>query len=149
VLDPVMMERVGQGRFASALDVGCGEGRFCRMLSAAGVRVTGIDPTGVRIIGGVYCDQVDLAGLDLKYSLILDRAVFRNGIAARNLRVSGDFSIDDSLVFGAMMLNRARIDGSFYHGLGFFWQVVAATPRLKEPGISPGRSFWTRCSSAD
>src|SRR5215472_15585542 len=45
VLDPVMMARVGQGRFASALDVGCGEGRFCRLLKAAGVRPTGIDPT--------------------------------------------------------------------------------------------------------
>jgi SAM-dependent methyltransferase len=45
VLDPVMMARVAQGNFANALDVGCGEGRFCRMLGAAGVRPTGIDPT--------------------------------------------------------------------------------------------------------
>jgi SAM-dependent methyltransferase len=44
VLDPVMMARVGQGRFANAIDVGCGEGRFCRMLKTAGVRATGIDP---------------------------------------------------------------------------------------------------------
>src|ERR1700751_5502882 len=44
VLDPVMMARVTQGKFSNALDVGCGEGRFCRMLSAAGVRATGIDP---------------------------------------------------------------------------------------------------------
>lgn len=45
VLDPVMMARVGKGRFANALDVGCGEGRFCRMLKAAGIAATGIDPT--------------------------------------------------------------------------------------------------------
>ena len=45
VLDPVMMARVTQGKFRNALDVGCGEGRFCRMLEAAGVRATGIDPT--------------------------------------------------------------------------------------------------------
>jgi SAM-dependent methyltransferase len=45
VLDPVMMARVRGGDFSNALDVGCGEGRFCRMLKAAGVRVTGIDPT--------------------------------------------------------------------------------------------------------
>jgi SAM-dependent methyltransferase len=44
VLDPVMMARVTNGRFANALDVGCGEGRFCRMLKAVGVRATGIDP---------------------------------------------------------------------------------------------------------
>ncbi|QWG20367.1 methyltransferase domain-containing protein [Bradyrhizobium sediminis] len=45
VLDPVMLGRVGRGRFERALDVGCGEGRFCRMLKAAGVNATGIDPT--------------------------------------------------------------------------------------------------------
>lgn len=45
VLDPVMLGRVGKARFERALDVGCGEGRFCRMLKAAGVNATGIDPT--------------------------------------------------------------------------------------------------------
>jgi SAM-dependent methyltransferase len=45
VLDPVMLARVAAGRFRNALDVGCGEGRFCRMLKAAGVEATGIDPT--------------------------------------------------------------------------------------------------------
>jgi len=45
VLDPVMMARVTNGKFGNALDVGCGEGRFCRMLKDAGVRATGIDPT--------------------------------------------------------------------------------------------------------
>jgi SAM-dependent methyltransferase len=44
VLDPVMLGRVANGHFGNALDVGCGEGRFCRMLKAAGVRATGIDP---------------------------------------------------------------------------------------------------------
>jgi SAM-dependent methyltransferase len=45
VLDPVMMARVAEGGFRKALDVGCGEGRFCRMLGDAGVKATGIDPT--------------------------------------------------------------------------------------------------------
>jgi SAM-dependent methyltransferase len=45
VLDPVMLERVSAGRFERALDVGCGEGRFCRMLKARGISVVGIDPT--------------------------------------------------------------------------------------------------------
>lgn len=49
VLDPVMMERVRGARAKSALDVGCGEGRFCRMLAAHGVAVTGIDPTAALI----------------------------------------------------------------------------------------------------
>ncbi len=45
VLDPVMLERVRAKRYERALDVGCGEGRFCRMLRAAGIAATGIDPT--------------------------------------------------------------------------------------------------------
>ena len=45
VLDRPMLERVAAGSFTEALDVGCGEGRFCRTLQAAGIRTTGIDPT--------------------------------------------------------------------------------------------------------
>lgn len=45
VLDPVMLGRIAAGGFSRALDVGCGEGRFCRMLKAARVNATGIDPT--------------------------------------------------------------------------------------------------------
>jgi SAM-dependent methyltransferase len=45
VLDAPMMERV-QGRgFRTALDVGCGEGRFCRLMKGCGLRAVGIDPT--------------------------------------------------------------------------------------------------------
>ena len=45
VLDPVMLERVSARQFARALDVGCGEGRFCRALKARHIPVVGIDPT--------------------------------------------------------------------------------------------------------
>ncbi|MFM9863225.1 MAG: class I SAM-dependent methyltransferase [Micropepsaceae bacterium] len=45
VLDPVMVPLALAGRPANALDVGCGEGRFCRMLAKHDVAVTGIDPT--------------------------------------------------------------------------------------------------------
>jgi SAM-dependent methyltransferase len=45
VLDAPMMERVHGRGFRTALDVGCGEGRFCRMLSGCGLRTVGIDPT--------------------------------------------------------------------------------------------------------
>jgi len=45
VLDPVMLGRVKIGRFEHALDVGCGEGRFCRALKAKNIPVVGIDPT--------------------------------------------------------------------------------------------------------
>src|SRR3984957_8934016 len=45
VLDPIMLKRASAQRFERALDVGCGEGRFCRMLRAKGIPVVGIDPT--------------------------------------------------------------------------------------------------------
>ena len=45
VLDPVMLPRALSRSPRKALDVGCGEGRFCRMLTRHGIDVTGIDPT--------------------------------------------------------------------------------------------------------
>jgi SAM-dependent methyltransferase len=45
VLDGPMLARVADGKFASALDIGCGEGRFCRALTTFGIATTGIDPT--------------------------------------------------------------------------------------------------------
>lgn len=63
ILDDPMMERVRAAGPRTALDVGCGEGRFCRMLAAAGVAATGIEPTrGLREAarardpGGAYAD---------------------------------------------------------------------------------------------
>lgn len=45
VLDTPMLARCRGRGFEAALDVGCGEGRFCRMLQAEGIRTTGVDPT--------------------------------------------------------------------------------------------------------
>lgn len=45
VLDPVMLPRALALKPKTALDVGCGEGRFCRMLAQHGVETTGVDPT--------------------------------------------------------------------------------------------------------
>ena len=49
VLDPVMLPRALSRSPKHALDVGCGEGRFCRMLSRHGVDVVGVDPTAALI----------------------------------------------------------------------------------------------------
>ena len=56
VLDPVMMERVRLARPATALDVGCGEGRFCRRLKALGIATTGLDPTQALLAQARKCD---------------------------------------------------------------------------------------------
>lgn len=45
VLDPIMLPRALAMKPKTALDVGCGEGRFCRKLAAHGIETTGIDPT--------------------------------------------------------------------------------------------------------
>jgi 2-polyprenyl-3-methyl-5-hydroxy-6-metoxy-1,4-benzoquinol methylase len=44
VLDRPMLDRMRR-HAGSALDIGCGEGRFCRMMQAHGLRTIGIDPT--------------------------------------------------------------------------------------------------------
>lgn len=45
VLDAPMLERVAMAAPRRALDVGCGEGRFSRILRARGIEAVGIDPT--------------------------------------------------------------------------------------------------------
>jgi SAM-dependent methyltransferase len=45
VLDPVMLPRALARSPRKVLDVGCGEGRFCRMLKPHGIEVVGVDPT--------------------------------------------------------------------------------------------------------
>lgn len=49
VLDPVMLPRALATNAKTMLDVGCGEGRFCRMLKTHSVACTGIDPTAALI----------------------------------------------------------------------------------------------------
>lgn len=45
LLDPVMLEQCGEVARQRVLDLGSGEGRFCRMLADRGARPTGIDLT--------------------------------------------------------------------------------------------------------
>jgi SAM-dependent methyltransferase len=45
VLDAPMLALVDAAPVRLALDVGCGEGRFCRILRARGIATIGIDPT--------------------------------------------------------------------------------------------------------
>lgn len=49
VLDSPMLAIVDALAPSRVLDVGCGEGRFCRMLAARGLATTGIDPTAALI----------------------------------------------------------------------------------------------------
>jgi len=110
VLDPVMLARVRGRGFSRALDVGCGEGRFCRMMAAEGIAATGIDPTEpllaearARDPGGDYrigrAERLDFDddGFDLvvSYLSLIDIADIRAAIGemARVLRPGGSLLI--------------------------------------------------------
>jgi 2-polyprenyl-3-methyl-5-hydroxy-6-metoxy-1,4-benzoquinol methylase len=43
LLDPWMLDAVGDVSGLSVIDRGCGEGRFSRMMAESGAKVTGLD----------------------------------------------------------------------------------------------------------
>jgi SAM-dependent methyltransferase len=45
IIDPVMKQILAARPYKRALDVGCGEGRFCRMMQSYGIETVGTDPT--------------------------------------------------------------------------------------------------------
>jgi hypothetical protein len=75
---------------------------------------TAIAPSGIRIIGAVFCSGIDLVGLDLPYSIVIDHSAVVGDIDGRNLRVKGDLSFEYALVLGKVLLNRAHVEGSVY-----------------------------------
>ncbi len=135
VLDPVMMARVKGRQFANALDVGCGEGRFCRMLKAAGVRATGIDPTPAMIAaarqrdsGGDYrpgnAEALDFADasfdLVVSYITLVDIPDFRAAIRemARVLRPGGSLLMANLTGYISACIDRGWVEddkGKYLH----------------------------------
>jgi SAM-dependent methyltransferase len=57
ILDSVMCQRIAGCGFASALDVGCGEGRFCRMMREHGTSTVGVDPTRALLDRACHLDS--------------------------------------------------------------------------------------------
>jgi len=110
VLDAPMLERVRGRGFGTVLDVGCGEGRFCRMMRDCGLQPVGIDPTEELIRqakkrdpAGDYrlgrAEALDFADdsfdLVVSYLTLVDIPDLRTGIAemAGVLRPSGTLLI--------------------------------------------------------
>ena len=109
VLDPEMLD-LARGYSGAALDIGCGEGRFVRMLAETGFTASGIDPTARLIAaakakdsGGDYhvCGAEALPFADASFDLcvsylslidieLLDQAIAE---AARVTKPGGAFLI--------------------------------------------------------
>jgi hypothetical protein len=81
------------------------------------------DPRGIRILGAVFCEAVDLSGLDLSYALVMDRSVFLGGVEARNLRMRGDLSFDGSLALDTIWIMRSRIEGTVFGSDAFIKEL--------------------------
>ena len=87
-------------------------------------RKDAIAPSGIRIIGGIFCGDIDLVGLDLPYSIVVDYALVNGDLDGRNLRIRGDLSFEHTIVLGNLLLNRAYVDGSVYGGWSFIDQLL-------------------------
>jgi len=99
VLDPPMIDRIKRKPYRTALDVGCGEGRFCRLLSQFGIKSIGIDPTAALLEsarqsdpGGDYrsgrAEQLDFPDqsfdLVVSYLTLVDIPDLRQALAEMN-----------------------------------------------------------------
>lgn len=80
VLDGPMLDLIGAGGFARALDVGSGEGRLCRAMQRVGIATVGVEPTAKlrqaaqdRDPAGSYIDAMaeDLPFADGSFDLVV------------------------------------------------------------------------------
>lgn len=110
ILDGPMLELCGDVEGKRVLDVGCGEGRFCRMLAKRGGVVTGIDPTDELIEAARMRDpdgdyriavaedlpfESETFDLVVSYVVLVDIPDFRKGIIemARVLSRGGEIVV--------------------------------------------------------
>ena len=112
MLDSWMLDALGDVSGCRVVDIGCGEGRFSRLLSGLGAQVTGVDLTEPFVerarslsVGGetyVVGDAEDLADLEsesydlaVSYIVLVDLLDYRRSIEAayRVLRPDGRFVI--------------------------------------------------------
>jgi hypothetical protein len=69
-------------------------------LNSPTVHTRTIQKIGIRIIGGVYCqDEVNLSDFSLAVPLDLDRSGLKFGFRARNLTIGGNLSFASSYIY--------------------------------------------------
>lgn len=76
VLDAPMRKRIAHRGFTSAIDIGCGEGRFCRALQAEGISTVGVDPTAKLLARARELDPAGDYRLGIAEALNFDDATF-------------------------------------------------------------------------
>ncbi len=150
VLDGPMTARVAALAPATALDVGCGEGRFCRILQGFGAATVGIDPTVALIDtardrdpGGDYrvgrAEALDFADasfdLVVSYLSLIDIPDIRAAIPemARVLKPGGTLLIANSTSFNTAGLGEGM--GKSYDADGRFRYAI--------DGYLEERPYWT------
>jgi hypothetical protein len=89
-----------------------------------------IAPTGIRILGAVFCEDIDLVGLSVPYSVVIDYSVVRGTINARNFHTRNDFSFENSFIFSSLTLTRALIEGSIYGSASFVQKLTATDTKV-------------------
>ena len=116
LLDSVMLELCGDVMGLAALDVGCAEGRFSRMLAMRGAVVTGFDPcrafvdtaaarhpTGKYLVASAEVIPFPAATFDLTvcYLVLIDVPDFRKAIfeMARMLKPGGRLVVANQVSF--------------------------------------------------
>jgi SAM-dependent methyltransferase len=126
VLDPVMLPLALKGCPVNAIDIGCGEGRFCRMLRRHGVDTTGVDPTAELLAtarhkdpDGIYVDGMaenlpfanDTFDLAVSYLSLVDVPDIRKAIPemARVLMPGGRLLIANLNSFNSACADRGWV----------------------------------------
>ncbi len=138
VLDAAMLRRVEGREFRFALDVGCGEGRFCRLLRQRGIEAVGVDPTHALVaearrrdahgqyrIGKAERLEFEDGQFDLvvSYLTLIDIADFRAAIGemVRVLRTGGSLLIANLTSFTSACAAEGWIRDE--HGRGVHYPV--------------------------
>lgn len=132
VLDRPMLARLAGRRFGYALDVGCGEGRFCRMMNQHGIGAVGLDPTSKLIDRAISLDKDghyvigraeslpfddDHFDLVVSYLSLIDIQHYKKAIAemSRVLQPGGTLLIANMNGFKTATARRGKI-GQWVHG---------------------------------
>ena len=103
LLDKPMLEACGDVRGIRAMDSGCGEGRFCRMLSERGAKyILGLDlcPEMIRAAMELKSDREDYQIADVEDLFFLDGGVFDLAVSYLNQCDLADFQAKIARCFG-------------------------------------------------